>query len=250
MSSDDSTAAGVSSREPISLERAVHSTDAEVLKAAVLDPALTEDLALVLVKRADLPPELLEQLSKKSMIKGRKVKLALVSHPRTPRHVSVGLVRQMFTFDLMQVALTPAVPPDVKKAAEGALLNRLETLTTGERISLARRASGRVAAALLLDPEVRICHAALDNSRLTEGHIIKALTAAKARAGFVQAVCGHPKWSLRREIRMALLRNEKLPLSYALEYARGIPATVVREILRSSSLPARIKQRVLKAIDD
>jgi len=249
MSSTDHTAAGVAS-EAASLEQAVHSTDAEVLKAAVADPALSEDLALVLLKRTDLAPELLEQLSKKSVIKGRKVKLALVSHSRTPRYVSVTLVRQMFTFDLMQVALTPVVPADVKKAAEEVLLNRLETLTAGEKLSLARRASGRVAAALLLDPEQRICHAGLDNSRLTEADVVKALTTAKARADFVRSVCNHPKWSLRREIRMALLRTEKLSLSYALEYARGFPPAVVREILRSSNLPAHIKQRVMEALND
>ena len=249
MSSPESAAPSVSSRQSVSLVQAVHSLDAAVVKSAVSDPALTEDLALVLLKRTDLTPELLDQLSKSNVIKGRKVKLALVSHLRTPRYVSVTLVRQMFTFDLMQVALTPVVPADVKKAAEEVLLNRLETLTPGEKLSLARRASGRVAAALLLDPEQRICLAALDNSRLTEGHIIKALASAKARAGFVRAVCSHAKWSLRREIRMALLRTEKLPLSCALEYARGLPAAVVREILRSSSLPAHIKQRVLEAIN-
>ena len=248
MSSIDS-AAGIAS-QPTSLEQAVRSVDGEVLKAAVSNPALTEDLALVLLKRTDLAPELLEQLSKKSVIKGRKVKLALVSHPRTPRYVSVTLVRQMFTFDLMRVALTPVVTADVKKAAEEVLLKRLETLTAGEKLSLARRASGRVAAALLLDPEQRICHAALDNSRLTEADIVKALTAAKARTAFVRSVCSHPKWSLRREIRMALLRNEKLPLSYALEYARGFPAAVVHEILRSSNMPAQTKQRVLEALND
>ena len=249
MSSTESTVASVSSRPSASLDQAVHSSDAEVLKGAVSDPALTEDLALVLLKRTDLTAELLEQLSKKPVIKGRKVKLVLVSHPRTPRYVSVGLVRQMFTFDLIQVALTPVVPADVKKAAEEVLLNRLETLTPGERLSLARRASGRVAASLLLDAELRICHAALDNSRLTEAHMIKALTAAKTKVGFVRAVCSHAKWSLRREVRMALLRTEKLPLSYALEYARGFPAAVVREILRSSKLPAHIKQRVLEKIN-
>lgn len=248
MSSTDSTAAGIAS-QPTSLEQSVHSADAEVLKAAVSNPVLTEDLALVLLKRTELAPELLEQLSKKSVIKGRKVKLALVSHCRTPRYVSVTLVRQMFTFDLMQVVLTPVVPAEVKKAAEEVLLKRLETLTAGEKLSLARRASGRVAAALLLDPEQRICHAALDNSRLTEADIVKALTAAKAGAAFVRSVCSHPKWSLRREIRMALLRTEKLPLSFALEYAGGFPAAVVREILRSSSLPAHRKQRVLEALN-
>jgi hypothetical protein len=239
-------------RHPIStagpLEQAIGSHDLKLLKAIVTNAALSQELALALLKRADLPGEVLEQLSKKPVAKDRKVQQALVAHPKTPRYVSGTIVRQMFTFELMQAALTPIVPADVKKAAEEALLKRLETLTSGERFTLARRASGRVAAALLLDREARISHAALDNAKLTETHLVKALTGRKAGASFVHAVCAHPKWPLRRDIKVALLRHEKLPLSHALEYARGLPAKIVREILRVSTLPAPIKQRVLDAI--
>ena len=248
MSSRDSAAAGVSPEQSPALEPSVHSADSEGLKAAVSDPALTEDLALALLKRADLPPELLELLSKKSVIKSRKVKRALVGHARTPRYVSIGLIRQMFTFELMQVALTPVVPADVKIAAEQALLNRLETIPSGAKLSLARRASGRVAAALLLDVEGGVCHAALDNPRLTEVHVTKALLAPAAGAAFVHAVCANSKWSLRRDIRVALLRNGNTPVSRVLEYARGFSPGLLREILASSRLPAAVKEQVLKGI--
>ena len=87
---------------------------ADLLRTAA-DPDLTEDLALALLKRADLPPEVLEQLAKNAnALKSRKVKIALASHPHTPRHVSVPLARQFYTFDLMKVALSPSVPADVK----------------------------------------------------------------------------------------------------------------------------------------
>jgi hypothetical protein len=126
---------------------------ADLLRTAV-DPAFTEDLALALLKRADLPPEVLEQLAKNAnALKSRKVKIALVSHPHTPRHVSVPLARQFYTFDLMKVALSPRVPADVKVAVDNVLISRLKAVTLGERLTLARRASGRVAAALLLDVE-------------------------------------------------------------------------------------------------
>ena len=126
---------------------------ADLLRTAV-DPVLTEDLALALLKRADLPPEVLEQLAKNAnALKSRKVKIALVSHPHTPRHVSVPLARQFYTFDLMKVALSPSVPADVKVAVDNVLISRLKTVTLGERLTLARRASGRVAAALLLEVE-------------------------------------------------------------------------------------------------
>ena len=154
---DDSTAARVASASvEIPLLEAVHSTSPESLTAAASDLGLTEDLALVLLKRADLPAQALEKLSKNgSVMKSRKVKLALVEHPKTPRHISVPTVRHLFTFDLMQVALTPVVPADIKMAAEESLINRLEKISQGERLSLAHRASGRVAAALLLDPATR-----------------------------------------------------------------------------------------------
>jgi hypothetical protein len=159
---------------------AMPPTPADLLRTAA-DPALTEGFALALLKRPDLPPEVIEQLAKNNnALKSRKVKIALAGHPHTPRHVSVPLARQFYTFDLMKVALSPTVPADVKVAVDDVLILRLKTVTIGERLTLARRASGRVAAALLLDVETigtkiidaktiaretRVMQAALENPR-------------------------------------------------------------------------------------
>lgn len=211
------------------------------------DSALSEDAALTLLKRPDLSTDVLEQLAKNSgVLNNRKVKRALVEHPKTPRHISLPLIRQVYTFDLMQVALTPVVPADIKLAADEALCHRMEALSLGERLSLAHRGSGRIAGALLLDAEGRVMHAALENSRLTESAIIRALTGREASAAFVEAVSHHPQWSQRCEVRVTLLRNEKTPMARALEFARSIPLAQAREILHTSDLPANIKTYLLK----
>ena len=234
---------------PNALPEAVHSTAIDVLKAAAADPALGEDLALGLLKRTDLPAEVLERLCKNgSVMKSRKVKLAVAEYPKTPRHISLPLLSQLFTFDLMQVALAPVTPADVKRAADEVLIRRLEGIPLGERISLARRASGRIAGALLLAPELRVIAAALENPRLTEAPVIKALTRTDAPAGLIEAVCLDPRWSCRREVRVALLRSEKTPLARALEYARSLPPVLVREVLQTSRLPGSIKASLMRQL--
>src|SRR5256885_4819018 len=243
----ESTTAQVATVLAISLEEAIHSNSADALNAAAADPSLTLDLALALVKRRDLRAQVGEQLGKNSgLMKSRRLKLAMVEHPRPPRHLSLPMVRHLFTFDLMKVALTPGAPADIRIAADEALANRLEKISMGEKLSLAHRASERIARALLLDSETRIVRAALENPRLTDASLIKALMRRNSSSAFVEAVCRHSKWSPRREIRMALLRNEKTPLARALEFARSLPVGLVREILQESRLPTNIKSCVLK----
>ena len=226
------------------------SLDPAQLNQFAANPNLSEDQALSLLKRLDLAPGVLEQLGKNgSVLRNNKVKVALVEHPRTPRHVSIPLIRQLYTFDLMQVALTPAVPADIKRAADEALCNRLETLPAGERLTLAHRGSSRIAEVLLSDKDARIVQAALQNSRLTETSIVRRLMRADASAALVEAVCHHAEWSLRREVRVALLRNENTPLARAAEFAHSLPVGLVRDLLQASRLPENVRAYLLNDCD-
>src|SRR3954468_8220858 len=160
------------------LEDKIHRplADVEALRAAASRPALTEDLALTFLERRELPSAVLDDLAKNGRVmKYRKVRLTVVQHPRTPRHVSLPLLRNLYTFELMNVALLPGVAADVKIAAEETLLSRFGTITAGEKLTLGRQGSARVAAGLLNDPDQRVVDAALDNPYLTEQWVIRAV---------------------------------------------------------------------------
>jgi len=215
-------------------------------EAEASDPALTEDGALALLKSPDLSARALDQLSKNGhLMKSRKVRLALVEHCKTPRHISLPTIRHLFTFDLMHVALMPVVPADIKMAAEDSLINRLERMAQGERLTLARRASGRVAAELLLDSEPRVIQAALENSRLTESLVVKVLMRDDAPAQLVGAVCHNSKWSVRHDVRVALLHREQTPLDLALQIARSLSSELLQEVLKGSHLSEDSKKELL-----
>jgi hypothetical protein len=214
------------------------------------ESVLTADLALAAVKDRDLPSEVIEQISRNTAVmKSRKVRVALAAHPRAPRRIALRLIRELYTFDLMQFSLIPAVAADLKRVADELLVARLASITLGERIALARRSSAMVAAALLLDKESRVWQTALENPRVTEAAIVKALLRPAATPAFVKAVCHHARWSLRPEVRMALLRNEYTPMARALEFARRMPPAQLRDILHASRLPEKVKAYLRKDLE-
>ncbi len=191
-----------------------------------------EDQALALLQRRDLTADILASLARNlEAMKSRNVLLALIAHPRTPRHVSIPLLRRVFVFDLMQVALTPGIAADLKRAAEDQLLVRLETLSAGEKTTLAKRASGRVAAGLLQDEDPRVVAPALDNAQLTEPLVVQALMKPSAPAVLFELVSEHRNWCLRPEVQLGLLRSEKTPLVRAQEFAGRFSKDVLESVL-------------------
>ena len=226
----------------VAVESVAASNAAAEANVPELTSPLNEDLVLALLDRHDLPPETLERLSQDAAaLKSRKVSVALAAHPRVPRHLALRLIRRFHTFDLMRFALLPAVATDLKRAADNQLVARLASVTLGERLTLARRGSQAVSAELLLDKESRVAQTALENARLTEPAVIKAIMRPNARPALVETICHHSKWSIRREIRIALLRSPYTPLARALEFARNLPPPMLRDILHVSQLPEKIK---------
>lgn len=229
----------------VSIEELVASTDPAQLRLAASDLRLTEDLADALLKRRDLAGTVLEALSRNpAIIKRRPVLVGIAGHPRTPRHVSLPMIRRLFTFEVLKLALTPAVAPDIKKVAEDTIVSRIETISSGERLTLAKQGSTAIAAALLCDVEHRIVAAALANPRLTEFEVAKAIRRENAPIHLVQLVC-ESRWYLRIDVRMALLISEHTPLPKAILIAEKLRPSQVEEVLAQSRLPENIQRYLL-----
>ncbi len=232
--------------DPRSLADLISSSQPEDLLLAAADPRMTKELALEFLSHRELPSRSLEFLARNpNAAKHRKVLVALVSHPATPRFVSLPITRRLFTFELMQIALSPTVATDVKMAADHAIVSRLDSVSSGERFTLAKQASTRVAAALLTDPEERIIEAALNNPRLTEVEIVKALKHDVVPQSLIAEVCAHAKWSLRTEIQIEVLKSPHTPLAQAIMMADKLPHSKVEEVLRTSRMPENVRAYLL-----
>lgn len=221
-------------------------TAKEVLLAFARNPHLQERDLLRLLDRKDLPQEVVREIAAhKEAARNYAVKLAIARHPKAPRLVSLPSMKFLLLFDLVRVSQTPGVPADVKMVAEETILKKLDSIPRGEKITLARRGSSRVAAGLLVSEDSELIGAALDNPFLTEAHLLKVLSLANLPSRVVEAIAQHAKWSSRYYLRLALVRNPSTPFVRVLGFLPDLTVTDLREICFDRRMPEQVRKYVL-----
>jgi hypothetical protein len=145
----------------------------------------------------------------------------------------------LYLFDLVSVCLQPGVLAEVKRTSEELILAQVPKLAIGQRITLAKRGSARLAASLLKGENSRIIQAVLDNPYLTEAVLLPVLNRPDCAPKIVESIAAHPKWGLRYDIRLALLRHSSLPVARGLGDTAG-PQTpgCSSNVSRSKSYPS------------
>jgi hypothetical protein len=221
----------------------LHHPSADVLMALLDNSALDETKLCLLLERKDLPGEILEEVGRrKHLLKNYRVKRALAFHPRAPRLISLRLLRDLYLMDLVQLTLSPGVLAELKRSAEEQLLTRLPQLPLGQKITLARRGPARVAGALLAEGHAQVISITLDNPNVTEAQILKALSREKLPIALIPAISHHRKWSLRYNVRLALVRHPSSPLATILAYLPEITVSDLRELAAPGVVPESLRK--------
>jgi hypothetical protein len=213
------------------------------------NPALDETQLCVLLDRKDLPAEVLEEVARrKPLLRNYRVKRALAFHPRTPRLASLRLIRELYLMDLVQLTLLAGTSAELKGNAEEQLVARLPQLPLGQKITLARRGTARVAGALLAEGHAQVLSVVLDNPGLTEAQVLKALARASLPVGVVRAVAQHRKWSHTYNVRLALVRHPSSTLSTILAYLPELTVSDLRELAAPGIVSENLRKYLLAEI--
>src|SRR5467141_1845207 len=221
----------------------LHHASADVLLALLDNPALDETHVCLLLERKTLPGEILEELARrKPLLKSYRVKRSLAFHPRTPRLISLRLLRDLYLMDLVQVAILPGVSAELKRNAEDQLLARLPQLPLGQKITLARRGPARVTGALLAEGHAQVISIALNNPNVTEAQVLKVLSREKLPTALIPAISQHRKWSVSYNVRLALVRHPSSPLATILAYLPEITVSDLRELAAPGVVPESLRK--------
>ena len=221
----------------------VHDAAEEVLGALLENPALNETHLVLLLERRNLPGAVLEQIAQqREWMASYPVKLRVATHPKTPRLVALPLVRQLYLFDLVNACLQPSVPNELKRLAEEQILSKLAQLPLGQKMALARRGPGRVVAALVAEGHEQVLPLALENSNLTEAHLLRTLSREELPESVPSAVAQHRKWSLVYNVRLALVRNPATPLARVLAFLPDLTLRDLSDLAALTTLAPSMRQ--------
>jgi hypothetical protein len=214
------------------------------LLALVDHPAATERHILKVLERPDLPEAFLARVAKSRWASVTRIQFGLVSHPSTPLPNALNLVKFLQWRDLNLVIQNFRVATEVRHQAESVLFQRLPALATGEKVTLARTAAGQTLKTLRADRDPKVAAALLQNPRLVEEDVLFMVNQPRSTAPVLESIARDSKWSARVEVRVALLRNPKTPLSSAITFLSNLPAGELRVLAQDPKVPMAIRRMI------
>ncbi len=204
----------------------------DVLQTVLKNRQLNEEHLLALLKRRDLPEELLKKVYQRhTESASHKLLLALVKNPNTPGSLIRNLLPRLRLFELLNLCIFPGATPDQRLAAEQAILRRLPMTPLGNKITLARRATAAVVAELLKDGDPQLVSVCLSSPRLQEAAIYQFLHGPKATAETISLIARHSRWQQRPNLRLAILKNRQTPNVWFTLWLPNLHTPLLKQLL-------------------
>jgi hypothetical protein len=240
---EDRSAVQAARKAPLeSIPALLTSASQEILDALLENPCLNETHICVLLERKDLAGSLIEEIAKRKTWRGSyRVRKALAANPHTPRLIAMRLLRGLHLMDAVRISLLPASSGELRRLAEERVLAQLPQLPLGQKLMLAKRGSSRIAAGLIGAGPEQLVRAALDNTFLTESHLLKALAGRDLPPRTVVCVAKHRKWANLVNIRVALLRHPHAPGEILSLLVPEVPRREIEDLISHSRLSESVR---------
>ena len=204
---------------------------------------LLEDEAIAVLNNPFVTPAICQQIAQNQRLTGfYSVRLKLVALKHTPQAHAVKFVHYLYWSDLVRLSVDVKVNAPVRRAIDTILVNKVDKLTLGERITVAKRCSHALVKALLFDPDPRVFEALLINQRVREDDLLLVAGSERATRMHLQLLANDRKWSYRYNIRKALVMNPLTPRSAAASMLRSLTPRDLRLIHRNPQTTVYVRR--------
>jgi hypothetical protein len=121
------------------------------------------------------------------------------------------------------------------------MTQRVVKMSVSEKIKLATLGNKEARSLLLRDPNKLVCLAAVTSPRITEGEIMTLANSRTANADALRHVYSSRDYLKVYGIKMAIVKNPKVPLPTALKFLLTLQEKDIKEIARDRNVPQTIQ---------
>jgi len=212
----------------IGLDLSVASRDViEVLIEDVAEPAVFDEVARANQGR----PEILE---------------LLLHHPNTPEEV------KNYISGILQLPVKPqekTVDEHRRKQARPQnLLQKIQTLSVGERLKLALKGGREIRSILLKDSNKQVMLGVLDNQKITESEIELIAKSRQVPEEALRTISKNREWLKNYSIAFALVTNPKTPPGIAVTLISGLKIKDLLLLDKNKNVPELIRSAAKRVI--
>ncbi len=223
----------------------------EVLTNALYNPHFSEEMAVSVAKRRNVPSEVLGMLADDRRFRDNyQLKVALSRNPKTPVRAILSLLKYIHILDLSDITRDRNVPVNVRQRVEVMITDRLKGMPSGIMKSLSRRASSSIILAIMEKGDEGVIRICLDSPSLTEGNLCRIINRQATPGPVVRQIASHQKWSLRYYVRFALIRNFHTPMTEVVKFIRTMKATDLRDLYADPKLPAATRPFIFREFQE
>lgn len=219
------------------------------LMLSLSNPAITEDHVVTLLRNPIITPEIIHAVAERfEWASSYKIQFAIVNCPKTPPILGVRLLEAIFWRDLIKIVDNYRLNPRIRRAAENRLREKMEDLTLGEKMTLARTAPRALIPLVKHTDDPEVFAAMLQNPKLVEADLIQLINDELTPPEILRIIGSHWRWSTPYFIRLALVRNPRTPLSLSLAFVSKLQKPDLELIAASSAcgeLVRRAAERIL-----
>lgn len=224
------------------LRRRLSSAPEAWLRGVLDNPEVGPAELILLLRNHAAPIELLERIgAHPGWMAHHEVCRALARHARTPLALARNLLPLLYWKDWIDLAAQPSANPVVRRQAERMLLARLDDLSLGQRIALARRATRGLIHGFLKETDPRALEALLDNPRLVELDAVRLAENPVAGAYALDRIAEHPVWGRRRAVCLQLLRRAELAIQTSLRLAHRLEPRDLQVLVEDDRVPLVVR---------
>jgi len=147
-----------------------------------------------------------------------------------------------------EFALGQETVEPLEEGKRQSLAQRVMKMNISQRIKLANLGNKEARTILLRDTNKLVAMAAIQSPRLTEGEVLRVANNRTAPDDQLRYIYSNRDWTKSYQLRLAIVKNPKIPLPVAMRFMTSLREPDVRELSRNKNVPGGVAQQARKTL--